>query len=327
LARLEDSVAFSLSDLDPKRLSMQSAAEGYMKDLNQLSRDEILKRVDAQRNRDAETAQEKMNREEQARSFNRPEAKADFEYWAKMSYWTIDEAVALSLGREPKSALWKYVESIAGISPFAAKFAAKRELAMRAKAMGQLWDSTIPAIFLAWADRMKFEVAEPLVEAVRGLGQQIADWKTLYERQLELTEQAKSQAAEKHAALVAAMKDHSESLSKLNNDYAGLLRQKDALATLKDERIEWLEARIESVQAANSKKPIHAKERESLLKLIIGMAIKGYGHDPKAARSPTAKEIAGDLACHGIALDEDTVRKYLAEAKELLPGGETEQNR
>lgn len=74
-------------------------------------------------------------------------------------------------------------------------------------------------------------------------------------------------------------------------------------------------------------KEVHARERESLLKLIIGMAIKGYGHDPKAARSPTAKEIAGDLALHGIPLDEDTVRKYLAEAKELLPGDETERNR
>lgn len=74
-------------------------------------------------------------------------------------------------------------------------------------------------------------------------------------------------------------------------------------------------------------KEMHAKERESLLKLIIGMAIKGYGHDPKVSRSGTAKEIASDLAIAGIRLDEDTVRKYLIEARELLPGDETEQNR
>ena len=54
------------------------------------------------------------------------------------------------------------------------------------------------------------------------------------------------------------------------------------------------------------------------------MAVNGYGHDPKAVRNSTAKEIAGDLHRLGIALDEDTVRKYLAEGRDLLPS-ETEQ--
>ena len=57
------------------------------------------------------------------------------------------------------------------------------------------------------------------------------------------------------------------------------------------------------------------------------MAIKGYSHNPKASRSPTSKEIAGDLALIGLAMDEDTVRKYLAEARQLLPGDETERDR
>jgi hypothetical protein len=62
-----------------------------------------------------------------------------------------------------------------------------------------------------------------------------------------------------------------------------------------------------------------------MLKLIIGMAIKGYVYDPKAGRSGTVREIADDLRRAGLALDEDTIRKYLSEAKELLPGPETEQ--
>ncbi len=57
------------------------------------------------------------------------------------------------------------------------------------------------------------------------------------------------------------------------------------------------------------------------------MAIKGYSYDPKASRNPTAKEVASDLSLIGLRLDEDTVRKYLAEATELLPGDETEQDR
>jgi hypothetical protein len=73
-------------------------------------------------------------------------------------------------------------------------------------------------------------------------------------------------------------------------------------------------------------KEIPTRERDGLLKLVIGMAIGGYGYDPKVGRSSTARDIASDLASRGIPLDEDTVRKYLAEARELLPGDETEQN-
>lgn len=148
-----------------------------------------------------------------------------------------------------------------------------------------------------------------LVEAVKALGIQIADWKTLHDEAVASQEQL--------AALIDAQKN--------------LITAKDLESTNLRQRIEELNKRIGELASeplqAKSEKPMHAKERESLLKLIIGMAIKGYGHDPKAARSTTAKEIANDLALAGISLDEDTVRKYLAEARELLPGDETEQNR
>ena len=60
------------------------------------------------------------------------------------------------------------------------------------------------------------------------------------------------------------------------------------------------------------------KERESLLKLVIGMAIKGYGYDPAALKSDKVKEIADDLALLGLSIDTDTVRKYLKEAASTL---------
>lgn len=55
-------------------------------------------------------------------------------------------------------------------------------------------------------------------------------------------------------------------------------------------------------------------ERKTLLKLVIGMAVAGYTHDPSASKSPVPKEIADDLAKLGISVDPDTVRKYLREA-------------
>lgn len=61
-------------------------------------------------------------------------------------------------------------------------------------------------------------------------------------------------------------------------------------------------------------KPMPTRERDTLLKLVIGMAIKGYRHDPAALRSTASKEIADDLAELGITITDDTVRKYLKQA-------------
>jgi hypothetical protein len=62
-----------------------------------------------------------------------------------------------------------------------------------------------------------------------------------------------------------------------------------------------------------------SRERDSLLKLIIGMAVGGYGFDPLAERSRQVKEITDDLLRVGVQLSDDTVRKFLKDGAELLP--------
>ena len=76
-----------------------------------------------------------------------------------------------------------------------------------------------------------------------------------------------------------------------------------------------------SVKLSDDPRP---RERESMLKLIIGMAVAGYRFDPKLKRSDSVPEIVNDLEKLGVPLDPDTVRKYLREGAELLP---PEQNR
>ena len=73
-------------------------------------------------------------------------------------------------------------------------------------------------------------------------------------------------------------------------------------------------------QTASADKPLATKERASLFKLVIGMAVNGYKYDPAAQRNNATKEICDDLEKLGIALDEDTVRKFLREAGKMLPG-------
>ena len=71
-------------------------------------------------------------------------------------------------------------------------------------------------------------------------------------------------------------------------------------------------------------KELGVRERDSLLRLVIGMAVKGYSYDPKLTRSDKILEIKKDLEDTGIGLDADTVRKWLRQAAELLPPRETE---
>jgi hypothetical protein len=61
-------------------------------------------------------------------------------------------------------------------------------------------------------------------------------------------------------------------------------------------------------------------ERETLLKILLGMAIAAYQFDPAAKRNAATGSnrgsIATDLEDLGLTVDPDTIRKYLAEAVE-----------
>ena len=62
-------------------------------------------------------------------------------------------------------------------------------------------------------------------------------------------------------------------------------------------------------------------ERNTMLKLIIGMAIDAYGYDPKNSRNSATGDkngISAKLQAHNINISDDTIRKYLTEAKEIV---------
>jgi hypothetical protein len=67
-------------------------------------------------------------------------------------------------------------------------------------------------------------------------------------------------------------------------------------------------------RAAVDPDALEGKGRSSALKLILGLALGGYGYDPTAAKSGKVKEICDDLHRHGIELGDDAVRRWLTEA-------------
>lgn len=194
--------------------------------------------------------------------FNWWDAVLDINFWSKVATWTLDEAVSLSLGRQPSHSSWAYIEPLVGRRSFATEFGARRELLKRAHLSGQIEDPATPTEILVWANkRVSFPV--DLIEAVHSF-----------------------------------------------NDPKDRRKSDPTNAT-------------ESTHLL-SEKGLGTRERDSLLRLVIGMAVTGYSYDPKSTRSKITQEIANDLELSGVGLDVDTVRRYLNEAKGLLPPSETE---
>jgi len=104
--------------------------------------------------------------------------------------------------------------------------------------------------------------------------------------------------------------------------------------TLSDQqavRIAELTQQIEELTGARKAKLLPAPvgalgtlERSSLLKIILGMAMASYEHDPRATRTRTVSGMLQDFDTLGIAIGDDTIRKYLHEAAEFAPPPETE---
>jgi hypothetical protein len=108
-------------------------------------------------------------------------AEADFSHWSKAPYWTLDEAVALSFGKEPAVVNWAILQIRASASLFAFAYSRILDLAHRAKASKQLDDPELPGSYLAWAQRTGIPVPEELVKMVESSGIVVGDWKSKYD--------------------------------------------------------------------------------------------------------------------------------------------------
>lgn len=311
----------------PDTRELRKSVDAFRQELAGLSPEELVARYEAEKSKELEQLRAKAEQEESERFYNLPGARADFEHWAKAADWTLEEAIALSFGRAPELVRWEKLQSLTALgSPFVTQYARRRDLALRAKRWEQLFDPVLPGIFLAWAKRTDLEVAPELIEAVERRGVQVADWKSLYE---QAAASLKTEEVEHQRQIDDWRKLFDQAKASLDSNHAAWLKMADE----KNQTIKALKERVaflESLQSERGDDPtdgmttegkqLGTKERESLLKMIIGMARGGYVYDPKLSRSPVPQEIADDLAKYGVTLDVDTVRKWLREGAGFLPG-------
>ena len=228
------------------------------------------------------------------RRFNLPSAMPNFDHWSKAAQWSLEEAIALSFGKNPSSLTLAIVDTLCFTSNIALLYRERHDLTLRAKAQNYLTDPVKPGRFLGWAKQYDISYPDELEELVIARGNNIENWQETIDQ------------------LQAAHKDHLSALER------NIESQQSQLAKLTTER-DALLAKIEELEATDRSGSVSTKERESLLRLVAAMAVRGYSYDPNVKRNSATTDIAHDLEHLGIPLDPGTIRKWLKQSMDLLP--------
>tara|TARA_R110002020_G_scaffold126738_4_gene284600 strand:- start:9704 stop:10720 length:1017 start_codon:yes stop_codon:yes gene_type:complete len=251
---------------------------------------------------------ESVRQQDATRFFNKAFAEANWDYWSKISYWTAEEAAALSFGKDPNVVNLQTLQPYAGKSLFVGSFYAQMQLISRAIEAGHLLAKNTPAFFLAWALRTGFHLHPKAIEGVETHGEQIADWKTEFDTLARFLESLVVEHGRTEVELRAQTEQAQNELEML----------RDAAFAILEENTE-LHAKLAELSAdPANQKPTSPRERESMLKMILAMAMKKYQFDPTKLKNSATANIAGTVTEIGLRIDEDTVRKFLGEAKVLF---------
>ena len=94
--------------------------------------------------------------------YNRPESKANVKQWLHTSYWTVEEAVSLSLDKDPKRVSSESLEQVVGFSSFVKTYRARLLQVTRAVQAGYLTEKIIPNSFIDWAIQTEIDLPDEL---------------------------------------------------------------------------------------------------------------------------------------------------------------------
>jgi hypothetical protein len=115
--------------------------------------------------------------------FNHWSTDADFSFWSKASYWTLEEGLALAFGKDPRAVSWSTIRNYPKAA-FVGRYACLRELAVRAKDAYAFEEKVHPGEFIAWVQQQEVQVPPELVAALEARGVPIANLKSLYEHEV-----------------------------------------------------------------------------------------------------------------------------------------------
>ncbi|RUQ84481.1 hypothetical protein [Legionella septentrionalis] len=148
--------------------------------------------------------------EEKKAFYNQPRAEANFEYWVKQAYWTIDEGIALILGKNPRIVNWDSIGRYS--SPFINKFKEIREISERYLEENILLSKLPPATFLDWVEKIGYEIPAELSSLVNTQSLQGTDWHSCFLRELEKNKKKDKRIESMHTE-IESLKKQTETVS------------------------------------------------------------------------------------------------------------------
>ncbi|MGJ0508327.1 MAG: hypothetical protein ACR652_14645 [Methylocystis sp.] len=184
------------------RQALAHHTAGYRSVLERMSPTELQKTV-GQIVKNKAPEQRPKDAFEDPMLFNALDATADYHHWSKMEFWTLDEATALSLDKEPETVTFESLRESDERAPFARDYLKRRNLLMRVQEAGVLNFPVVPSDFVNWSEAKELQLPEELTKLVHKTAGSVEDRKRLIaERDALLAEvdQLKRKGAHKRAS-------------------------------------------------------------------------------------------------------------------------------
>lgn len=231
--------------------------------------------------------------------FDEPQTKADFVYWSKIPQWTLDQIVALSLGKDPRFvSLDKFTHGTRG-NDFAAAYFGRLDIVHAHRAAGELEEKTSSTRVIEWAEEYDFPLPQELVDLVRQLRDRRMKKNEVTDAEPAALEHSESTTSPAASTIVAV---------------EGISEQSDAAEPAGNS-----ELAIRKGRKKNADRLLLTRERETLQALLTAMAIAKYQYNPDDAKSKTPQLLVKLLERHGLTTGAQTVRNHLKDGAKLLP--------
>lgn len=264
-------------------VKLSEAMQRYREELGQKTAEEIAALWMAEKQAELAAA-------EAGRFFNQPWARRpDYAHYGRMPYWTLDEAVALSFGRDPARVTLKSVKPYAPTSSFAAEYVKRAEEVKRAAQAGLIRDPVSPVDFLERALATGWTIPSELTAAARTAGDITRDWRQEYQT-------LRRDSAMREANLEAALAESKSSLDQA--------------------RLEIESQKLTNKRKSEPRQSDMSKRLNTACKIAFGLFKLKYKCNLLDAATPSAKKITEDLLNVGVSVDDKPLMDYLRQGSE-----------
>ena len=151
------------------------ACEAFESALRDLSDTTLQLLAQDEEEHDREIEQEEAERVENKRFFFEPSANADYMDWTQRECWTVDEAVALLLGKDPVTVNWNSMNPLVFKSRFAKRYSDLRQQIKDAQVSGEIEEPFTPEAFLQFASSAGYVLPVELEHVLNPVNDEIAD--------------------------------------------------------------------------------------------------------------------------------------------------------